>query len=116
MIWRVAGESVQTLNKPKQIINCSSNKLTYILQPKELEVISRYLKVIPVSVREIAETSRKSQTRVPNLVPILVHNFIAIITFQTTSGRSGAIGWSLNLSDESQVPDKPKIIISALIK
>ena len=40
----------------------------------KLQIISRYLEVIPVSFREIAETSRK----VTNLIPILVHNFIAI--------------------------------------
>ena len=31
----------------------------YLLKPKELEMISTYLEVIAVSLREIAETSRK---------------------------------------------------------
>ena len=51
-----------------------------ILQPKELEMISRYLEVIPVSVREIAETSRKSRTRLLNLVPKLVYNILQLLS------------------------------------
>ena len=37
----------------------SSDKLKYLYYPKDLEVISRYLEVIPVSFLEIAETSSK---------------------------------------------------------
>ena len=44
----------------------------------KLEVISRYLEVIAVSFREIAKQAEKSRTCAPNLVPKLVHNFIAI--------------------------------------
>ena len=41
-------------------------------------MISRYLEVIPVSLREIAEKDEKSRTCVANLFPKLMHNFIAI--------------------------------------
>ena len=58
----------------------------------KLEVISRYLEVIAVSFREIAKQAEKSRTCAPNLVPKLVHNFIAIFHIPTTLGRSGAIG------------------------
>ena len=40
-------------------------------------MFSRYLEVIPVSLREIAETRRKV-TNLRGLFPKLVHNFIAI--------------------------------------
>ena len=51
----MAGESVQTLGKQKQKVIYSSNKLKYLLWPKEREVISRYLEVIPFSLREFRE-------------------------------------------------------------
>ena len=78
-------------------------------------MISRYLEVIPVSVREIAETSRKSRARVPNLVPETSAKFYSYFTFQTTSGHSGAIGWSLNFESDLiwpvAGPGQAKIII-----
>ena len=55
LIWRIVGESVQTLGKQKQKLIYSSIKLKYLLQPKELEAISRYLEVIPFSLREFRE-------------------------------------------------------------
>ena len=42
-----------------QILYSSNELLKYSLWPKELEVISRYLEVIPLSTHETAETSQK---------------------------------------------------------
>ena len=58
---------------PCNILFYSSSKLKI-----KLEVISRYLEVIPVSFREITETSRKDELARPILSQKLVHNFIAI--------------------------------------
>ena len=44
---------------PIQIITYSLNKLKYLLWPKELEVISRYLNVIPVSLHQITNSNWK---------------------------------------------------------
>ena len=44
---------------PIQIITYSLNKLKYLLQPKELEVISRYFEVIPVSLHQITNSNWK---------------------------------------------------------
>ena len=72
---------------PCNILFYSSSKLK-----TKLEVISRYLEVIPVSFREIAKQAEKSRTCAPNLVPKLVHNFIAIFHFPYYIGSQWRIG------------------------
>ena len=52
LIWRVAGESIQTLGKPKQIIIYPTDKLN---KPKELDMTLTYREVILVWRREIAK-------------------------------------------------------------
>ena len=51
----------------------SSSKLS-----TKLEVIAGYLEVIPVSFREIAETSQKVTNLRAQTCPKIVHTFIAI--------------------------------------
>ena len=76
-------------------------QLKYLLLLKELIVISRCLEVITVSLREITETSRKVRFCVPNLVPKLVHNFLAI--FHSTNSGAPNDNFRKNICSEDDL-------------
>ena len=60
-------------------------------KPKELDLISRYLQLISVSLRQIPKTSRKVAFCVPNLFPYLLHNlwllFFQIANYHVSQWR-----------------------------
>ena len=59
----------------------SSSKLK-----NKVEVISRYHEVVRSHFVKLPKQAKKSRTCVPNLVPKLVHNFIAIFHFLNYPG------------------------------
>ena len=54
----------------KTVTRQTSTQRKYLLKPEELEVISRYLELIPVSLRQISKTSRKVTNLRAESIPV----------------------------------------------